>query len=257
MDVVAGSLESVGIDGLAVHEDFAEEHGLTLGSTLPRGFADGETVEFRIDAIYGLGNLFGDVLMNREAYVPHATQPTDIVVLATVADGVSLDEAKAAVQSVADAFYAPDVMDRDEYLDSVTAEIDQALGMVYGLLGLAVLIAVMGIANTIALSVHERTRELGLLRAVGQSRRQTRTMVRWESVMIAVFGTLGGLVLGSFLGWGMVRAVGEEEGFGVFSLPVPSLVVVLVLGATAGVLAAVRPARRAARLDVLKAIATT
>lgn len=257
MDVVAGSLEAVGLDGLAVHEDFAEDHGLTIGSTVPIGFADGETVEFRIDAIYGLDNLFGDVLMNRESYVPHATQPTDVVVLMTVADGTTLEEAKAAVQAVADEFHAPDVQDRGEYLDSVNAEIDQALGLVYGLLGLAVIIAVMGIANTIALAVHERTRELGLLRAVGQSRRQTRTMVRWESVMVAVFGTLGGVVLGSFLGWGMVRAVGEEEGVGVFDLPVSSLVVVLALGATAGVLAAVRPARRAARLDVLRAIATT
>jgi hypothetical protein len=86
-------------------------------------------------------------------------------------------------------------MTRGEYLDSVNAEVDQMLTIVYALLGLAIVIAVMGIANTISLAVHERTRELGLLRAVGQSRRQTRTMVRWESVMTAVFGTLGAIEL--------------------------------------------------------------
>ena len=122
---------------------------------------------------------------------------------------------------------------------------------------LAVLIAVMGISNTISLAVPERTRELGLLRAVGQTRRQTRTMVRWESVMIAVFGTLGGVVLGTFLGWGMVQAIGEQEGIGEFALPVSSLVIVMLLGAAAGTIAALRPARRAARLDVLEAIATS
>ncbi|HEX7094840.1 MAG TPA: FtsX-like permease family protein, partial [Acidimicrobiales bacterium] len=257
MDVQQGSLDDIAADELAVHEDLAEKYGLAVGSTLPVRFADGETVDFTIGAVYGLGNLFGDVLMPRESYTPHATQPSDIVILATVVDGVPLDEAKAAVQAVVDRFHGPDVQDREEYLDSVNAQIDQALGLVYGLLAIAVLIAIMGIANTISLAVHERTRELGLLRAVGQTRRHTRIMVRWESVMVAVFGTIGGVVLGSFLGWGMVRAVGEDEGVGTFELPVQSLAVVLLLGAAAGVVAAMRPARRAARLDVLAAIATT
>ncbi|MET0577283.1 MAG: ABC transporter permease, partial [Ilumatobacteraceae bacterium] len=124
-----------------------------------------------------------------------------------------------------------------------------------GLLAVAIIIAVMGIANTISLAVHERTRELGLLRAVGQSRRQTRTMVRWESVMTAVFGTLGGVGLGTFLGWGMMRALAAQEGFGTFAAPIGSLAVVLVLAALAGVVAAWRPSRRAGKLDILTAIA--
>jgi putative ABC transport system permease protein len=115
---------------------------------------------------------------------------------------------------------------------------------------------VMGIANTLALSIHERTRELGLLRAVGQSRRQLRATVRWESVIMAVFGTFGGLAVGTFLGWGLMRAINAQEGFGIFEAPVSSLAVVLVLAAVAGIVAAIRPARRAARLDILDAIAT-
>jgi putative ABC transport system permease protein len=127
---------------------------------------------------------------------------------------------------------------------------------VYGLLALAVLIALMGIANTLSLSIHERTRELGLLRAVGQTRRQLRSSVRWESVIIAVFGTIGGIGLGTFLGWGLIRALAAEEGFGTFAVPAGQLAVIVGLAAAAGVLAAVRPARRAARLDILDAIAT-
>jgi putative ABC transport system permease protein len=116
-------------------------------------------------------------------------------------------------------------------------------------------IAVMGIANTLSLSVHERTRELGLLRAVGQTRQQARTMVRGEAVIVGLFGTLGGLGLGLFLGWALVSAL-ASEGFGSFAVPTSSLAVVLALGALVGVLAAVHPAHRAARMNVLSAIAT-
>jgi putative ABC transport system permease protein len=256
MEVERGTLESVGPRGLAVGSDRAKDTGWELGSQVPVSFADGTTETFTVEAIYDLDNLFGDLLMNRTDYAPHATQLTDVVTLLTVADGTSIDGAKAAVQTVVDRYYGPDVLTRDGYLDLVNQQVDQMLIVVYALLGLAIVIAVMGIANTISLAVHERTRELGLLRAVGQTRRQTRTMVRWESVMTALFGTIGGIVLGTFLGWGVVKSIGESEGIGTFALPVQPLVIVLVLGAAAGVVAAMRPARRAAKLDVLTAIAS-
>jgi len=172
-----------------------------------------------------------------------------------LADGVSIDDGEAAVQAVADGFSAPDVQTAAEYTDSVAGEVDQLLNVVYVLLALAIVIALMGIANTLSLSIHERTRELGLLRAVGQTRRQLRAMVRGEAVTVALFGTAGGVGLGLFLGWAMVEAL-ADEGFTSFAVPVASLAVVLAVGAAAGVLAAVRPARRAARMDVLEAIAT-
>jgi putative ABC transport system permease protein len=128
------------------------------------------------------------------------------------------------------------------------------LGIVYVLLVLAILIALMGIANTLALSVHERRRELGLLRAVGQTRRQVRAMLRGEAFLVAAFGTLGGIGLGVFLGWALVGAAGVETAR--LTVPVGQLAVVLVAGAVAGLLAGIRPARRAARLDVLAAIAS-
>src|SRR5207244_13536797 len=106
-----------------------------------------------------------------------------------------------------------------------------------------------------ALSIHERTRELGLLRAVGQTRGQLRSMVRWEAVILSSFGAVGGLGVGVFLGWALVRAASTSQGLGTFSVPAAQLPVVLVLGAAVGVLAGLRPARRAARLRVLEAIA--
>jgi putative ABC transport system permease protein len=148
------------------------------------------------------------------------------------------------------------VQNRQQFLDAQGAQVDVLLRVIYALLGVAILIAGMGIANTLSLSIHERTRELGLLRAIGQSRRQLRAMVRWESVIVATFGAVGGVGLGIFLGWGMIRALAASEGFGTFALPVVPLAVIVLLGAGLGVLAAVRPARRAARLDVLAAIAT-
>jgi putative ABC transport system permease protein len=115
----------------------------------------------------------------------------------------------------------------------------------------------LGIANTLSLSLYERTRELGLLRAVGQTRRQLRRTVRWESVIIAVFGTVGGIAVGTFLAWGLMRAIDASEGIGSFVVPIVTLAIVLGAAIVAGVLAAVRPARRAAKLDVLAAIATS
>jgi putative ABC transport system permease protein len=197
---------------------------------------------------------FGDVIVSTDALSAHVAQDNVTVVLVDVADGASLDAVKADVAAVAAGFGAPEPMDRGEYSDSIAAEIDTMLYFVYGLLGVAVIIALMGIANTLSLSIHERQRELGLARAVGQDRSQVRATVRWESVIIAVFGTIGGVGLGSFLGWGLVRALEAQEGFGTFALPVVPLVVVLGLAAAAGVLAALRPARRAAKTDILAAI---
>jgi len=177
-------------------------------------------------------------------------------VYVALADGVSADEGRAAVDGVADGYGAPEAQDRAEYAASLTSGLDMLLTVVYALLALAIVIALMGIANTLALSTWERRRELGVLRAVGQTRRQLRSMVRYESVIIALFGTLTGLGLGVFLGWGLVEAVGSASGAtSAFALPVGRLAVVVVVGAVAGVLAGVRPARRAARMDVLGAVA--
>ncbi|CAN5736132.1 ABC transporter permease [soil metagenome] len=255
VDVSAGALTDVTPGRLAVSEKYADDHDLEVGSVLPMRFADGDSTELAVAAVYELRDTVGDLLMSGDDWAPHATQPGNVAVLIDLADGVDETTGEAAVATVADRFGTPEVQTRNEYIDSVGGEVEEMLTFVYALLGVAILIALMGIANTLSLSIHERTRELGLLRAVGQTRRQVRSAVRWESVIVAVFGTIGGLGVGTFLGWGLIRAIAAEEGFGVFDAPIMSLAMVLALAALAGVVAAVRPARRAG-LDILGAISS-
>jgi putative ABC transport system permease protein len=254
LGVIDGSMDAVGDGGVAVSSDYADEHGLELGTTVPVEFADGEAAPATVAAIYEERALMGDVVLPEATWAPHANRLSHLAVLIDLGDGVGLDEGRDAVVAVTGT--APTVQDRDEYVESVAGEVDAILNIVYGLLALAIIIALMGIANVLSLSTHERRRELGLLRAVGQTRRQLRTMVRWESVVVALFGTVGGVGLGLFLGWGLFEALASQEGFGSFAAPTGQLVVVLVAGAIAGILAGLRPARRAAKLQVLEAIAT-
>jgi putative ABC transport system permease protein len=255
LGVVDGSLDDLGPDELAVSEDRATDEGWAVGDPVPAAFGDGTSATLTVGAIYEGRDLLGDLLVSRDLWTPHATQELDDVVLVLLADGVALADGRAAVAPIAEQYGAPLVQDRDEYIDSIAAEVDQFLTVVYVLLAISVVIALMGIANTLSLSIHERTRELGLLRAVGQTRRQVRRMVRSESIVIALFGTLGGIGLGLFLAWGLVRAMAESEGMGSFTAPPGPLLVVVAVGAAVGIVAAVRPARRAARTDVLAAIA--
>ena len=256
LDVSEGSFDDVTAGNVAVSEEYAEDHDLAMGSVLDVSFADGATTELSVAAIYGTTQNVGNMIITPEDWAPHTDQLGDVVVLVGLADGVSESDGLAAVNAVTARNAAPDAQTRSEYVDSLGSEIDQMLFFVYGMLGLAVLIALMGIANTLSLSIHERTRELGLLRAVGQTRSEVRSTVRWESVIVAIFGTLGGIGLGVFLGWGLMRALVAQEGFGAFAAPINSLAVVLVLAALAGVVAAWRPSRRAGQLDILSAIST-
>jgi len=255
LEVVRGDLAAVGDDELAMAQDHAEDHGYEVGDAIRVGFADGSTAELTLAVTYDARGIGGNVLLPEAAWTERSPQASHLTVLVGLADGVGLAEGRAAVEEVTSGIGAPDVMDRDEFIAGQAAEVDVLLTIVYALLAVAIVIALMGIANTLSLSVHERTRELGLLRAVGQSRRQLRSMVRWESVIVATFGSALGLGVGLFVGWALVRAMAVSEGFGTFEIPVGPLAVVLLVGAAVGVLAALRPAWRASRLDVLAAVA--
>lgn len=257
LGTVRGSLDDLGTDGIAITRKEADKQHLRPGSTARLTFTDGKQQNFTVRAVYGRSELAGDYVITRQAWAPHRAQDSDTLIAVTFKDGVSTADGKAAVSKVAAAYGHPEVQTRDEYAQSSAGGIDMMLTLVYALLALAVLIALLGIANTLTLAVHERTRELGLLRAVGQTRAQLRAMVRWESVLVAAFGTAGGLVLGGFLGWVLVEASdGASDSAFAFALPPLQLVVVALVGLAAGALAGLRPARRAARLDVLRAIAT-
>jgi putative ABC transport system permease protein len=205
--------------------------------------------------IYGEQQPAGEWLLGTETYEANVEDQYDFQVFIRKADGVDTQTARAAIEEVADGYPGAKVLDQAGYEDDQTAFIDQLLGLIYAMLLLAIFIALLGIANTLALSIIERTRELGMMRAVGMTRAQVRSMIRWESVIIAIQGTLLGLAVGVVFGWALVTAL-EDEGVETFELPVTTLVVIVVLAIIAGVLAAVWPSRRAAKLDVLRAVVT-
>ncbi|MEV6481721.1 FtsX-like permease family protein [Streptomyces sp. NPDC051576] len=257
LGTVDGSLRTLGSDGIAITRTEADRQHLTTGSKTQLAFTDGKKKTFTVRAVYGRSELAGDYVITRTAWAPHRTQDSDTLVAVSFKDGVSTAKGKAAVQKIAAQYGNPQVQTRHEYAQSSAGGIDMMLTLVYALLALAVLIALLGIANTLTLAIHERTRELGLLRAVGQTRSQLRAMVRWESVLVAAFGTLGGLTLGAFLGWVLVKASdGASDSTFAFAIPPLQLLIVAVVGLSAGALAALRPARRAAHLDILGSIAT-
>ena len=174
--------------------------------------------------------------------------------MASAAPDTDQEQLAAATNRALASFPAADALSREQFKDDRTGQINQLLGLVYGLLLLSVIVALLGIVNTLALSVHERTRELGMLRAVGMSRRQVRRMVRAESVITAGIGAILGTLLGIVFALVVSRPL-ADQGF-VFTLPIGTLILFFVLAAIAGVVAAIPPARRASKVDVLRAVTT-
>jgi putative ABC transport system permease protein len=243
---IEGDLATLGVDGIAVSQDRAETNGWTLGSTITVGLPTGEH-DFVVRAIYEDATWVGNQFVSTAAFDQFMPAQLDFRVYLAGDDAV--------VREVAAPYSSGEVQDRKEFGDRVSADINQILGIVYALLGLAVVISLFGIANTLALSVYERTRELGLLRAVGMSRRQVRATIRGEAVVIAVFGTVLGLGVGVFFGWATIRAL-ADQGIDTLTIPTTTLALIALGGALAAGVAASVPARRAARLDVLSALST-
>ncbi len=256
LDPREGSFTDLTENGIAVSEKEANDNGWELGTRIPVRFPNGER-PMTIDTIYGNGLREGlsDFVISLPAYALGYPEQLDSQIYVKLADGVSTTEGRCALEQVARPYGNAEVQDRAEFKDEFSEQVNQILGLVYVLLFLAVLIALIGIANTLALSVFERTRELGLLRAVGMSRRQLRASVRWESVIIAILGTLLGLVIGVFFGWAVIVAL-RDEGFEKFAPQAGQLLTIVIAAGFAGVVAALFPARRAAKLDVLRAITT-
>jgi putative ABC transport system permease protein len=256
LGAIDGALDRLGDRQVGVSEAAATDRGLSLGDPVTVRFADTGEQELTVAAIFAEDELVGDYLLGLRAYEANVIHQLDSKVFVTAADGVSLPELKAAVVDAAADQPHAEVQDRDEFAEATGASIDQMLNLVYALLLLAIVIALIGIANTLALSIIERTRELGLLRAVGMSRRQMRATVRWESVLVALLGTVVGLAVGTGFGWALVGAL-ADQGIHEFVVPGAQLVAIAVLAGAAGVLAAILPARKASRLDILKAIAAS
>jgi putative ABC transport system permease protein len=249
-----GRLDEVEGAAVAVSRSIADEEGWSLGSTVPWRSVAGTTGEVTVRAIYAETQLAGDLLLPTTFLEEQGVDVRDSSVVVDLADGVGVEAGRTAVEEALAERPGLVVRDRQEYVDVFAAEVQQTLVLVYGMLALSIVIALIGIANTLSLSTIERTHELGLLRAVGQARGQTRAMVRWEAVLIAVLGTVLGLAVGVVGAWALIASAGSDS-FLVFAAPTTALVSVVVLGALAGVVASIRPAARAARLDPLTAIA--
>jgi putative ABC transport system permease protein len=248
-----GTISELSASGIAVLDSTASDNGWKLGQKVPITFAQTGTQQFTVESIYQQSG-FTNYVITIDAYEQNFTDQFDFQVYVSTKGGVT-PENTAAVKTVMHQYPGPKVETRDEYKATQAAQINQFLNLVYVLLFFAIIIALFGIANTLGLSIIERRHELGLLRAVGMTRRQLRSSVRWESVIIALLGTLLGLVIGVVFAWAMVKAL-SDQGIDKFSIAPAQLLLIVILAALFGVIAAAWPARRAAKLDVLASIST-
>jgi putative ABC transport system permease protein len=251
---VAGSFAALGDGGIAVSKSVAEDHDWKLHDTLDATFVKTGDQRLQIDYIFE-ENTFGDYYISLGTYEQNYVDQLDSTVFANLKPGVSPEEGRRAIEAAAEPYPNAKVQDNAQFKADQQSQINTIVALIYALLFLALFIALIGIANTLALSITERTRELGLLRAVGMSRSQVRSSVRWESVIISLLGTINGLVIGLFFGWSVVRAL-RDEGFSTFAIAPAQLVIVVIVLAVASVGAAILPARRAAKLDILRAISS-
>jgi putative ABC transport system permease protein len=238
-----------------VDSQTAQRRGYEMGETLPMKFQGG-TIPVRIVGLFGTsGAIPASYLVTLDTLEKGGLEPLDSILFITQTPGADPEQVRADVEEITAELPTVTLKDPSQFAEEQKEQIDFFLNVIYALLGLAVIIAVLGIINTLALSVIERTREIGLLRAVGVSRSQLRRMVRLESVIVAVLGAVLGVLMGIAFGVALQRAI-ADQGVDVLSIPGGRLVLFVLVAALVGVLAAVLPARRAARLDVLRAIST-
>ncbi len=247
-----GRLADLGPGRIGVSQKELDEKGWRVGDTLILTFPQG-TTKARIVTSFR-NSLAFDFAMSIDAMATLVPDQFDFVVYVKTRSGVSAAQAKSALDRATADIPLAKVLDQSQFTAGLTQSVDQLFTLIVALMGLAVAIAVMGIAITLTLTVHERTRELGLLRAVGMSRAQARAVIRWESIIISVFATVLGIGLGVVAGWGLTRAL-RSEGLGELRIPLTGVAALVILSVVAGVAAAVIPARRAAAVNVLAAIA--
>ncbi len=249
-----GTTELVG-EQILLYENKAEDLGVGVGDEVTVKLPDGLDRQLEVVGIYGDAAVANNQIISHELYETTGAEQLDFAIYVKLAEGATVAEGRAAIEAETAAFPNATILDRDEFVESQSAQLAPLLGLITGLLALAIIIAAFGIANTLRLSTIERTREIGLLRAVGMTQRQVRSTIRWEAVITAVFGSVLGVLLGVFLGWAVIRAL-RDQGVQSFSVPIASLVFIVLAGAIVGLLASIVPAFRASKLNILEAIAT-
>ena len=252
LDVTDGSLDDLGDDGLILDRTVAADRGVGVGDEVTLVSQRAERVPFRVAALVDEQALLPDWATSH-AGIRRLTDSSGELLLALATTGAD-DEARAAVERVVERHPTMVVQSPSEYTADESDDITSVLNLLYVLLAMSIVIALIGITNTLSLSVHEHTREIGLLRAVGAGRAQVRAIIRWEAVLIGVVGALVGLAVGVGAGWIIVRSLGGV-GLIAFTAPLRPMAAIVVTGAVIGVIAAIRPARTASRVDIVSAIA--
>jgi putative ABC transport system permease protein len=249
------TLHELGAANAVVDSDWAKSHDFKVGSTMQITTPLGKVVPYKITGLFkNKAGLTASVIVN-EAQMPSEWDMKQVAFVMAAGDpGVNQDKLAATADRALKQYPSTDALSIDQFKDKQSQSINQLLGLVFALLALSVVVALLGIVNTLALSVHERTRELGMLRAVGMSRKQVKRMIRGESVITAGIGSILGTLLGIAFAVIISRPL-ADQGF-VFILPYGQLITFFVLAGIAGVLAAMPPARRAAKVDVLRAVTT-
>jgi len=239
---------------IILNKSFASDNNLTVGDQVRFLTQIGMRPSFRVVGEFeDKAGLFGSAIVTHGVMTRQFDQTEDAIDFVKLAPGANADKVQAVLTGIIDAaFPTADVMNQGELKENQEAQVNNLLGLIYALLGLAIIVSLFGIANTLALSIHERTREIGMLRAIGMSRRQVRTMMRYEAVITALIGAILGMIIGVIFA-ALIAQPLKDEGF-TLSYPVLNLFGLLVFAAVAGVVAAIGPARRASRLDVLEAL---
>ena len=244
----------LGNDGFFASKNYVEDHHLTLGSPVTLQFPSGKKTTVKLKGVWDEpkgGSPFGHITISTTLFDKFTPRPQDEMVLANTPGGVT-DANTAHLEHAVKGFADAKVQTRDEFKSNFEAPINKLLNLLYALLALAVIVSLVGIINTLVLTVFERTREIGMLRAVGMTRRQVRMMIRYESIVTALMGAALGLVVGVFLAALVTHAL-SSSGI-VFAVPWIQLVYFVIAAILVGILAAVIPARRASRLNVLQAL---
>ncbi|MFD9976344.1 ABC transporter permease [Streptomyces sp. NPDC059017] len=255
VEVVQGSLDTLAKGGVAVAEKTAASKGWKVGDSLPVTFNDKKKGTLEVGAVFKDSEFLSSVLVSTEVADPHEVKPYIPEIFVKTDGGQSESNEKALIDALGDN-PAIAVMDRQDIRDQFGGAINTLLNIMYGLLAMALVIAVLGVVNTLAMSVFERQQEIGMLRAIGLDRRRVKRMVRLEAVVISVYGAVVGIGLGTFLGWAIGETFRDKVPGYALVLPWDRIGLFLVLAGLVGVLAALWPARSAAKLNMLTAIKT-
>jgi putative ABC transport system permease protein len=254
LGIESGSIDALGPGTLLISTDDADDLGVAAGDSVTVTWPETGATTMRVAGTFSKGSLINaSYVMAMPDFAANVTSKLDGAVLMNSAPGADIGTAKAAVEAALVDYPNVTVNDSDDITRKAQDSVDQLLGIVTALLLLAVIVAILGIVNTLVLSVVERTHELGLLRAVGGTRRQVRSVIRCESVLMALLGAVTGIALGTVSGIALSRAL-ADEGITTVAVPMGTLAVYLVVAAAVGVLAAFGPARRASKVDVLRAL---